>query len=94
MMTYWKTLRLKPRTLSVLCRPGVGHLLGGGPRALRDRMILQLLQDPNWGPSSPAVLVDAAGRGTDILLGGSPKGLALSVLEYAFLPPLTGGAAL
>lgn len=39
------------------------------------------------------MLVDAAGRGTDILLGGSPKGLALSVLEYAFLPPLTGGAA-
>lgn len=33
-----------------------------------------------------------AGRGTDILLGGSPKGLTLSVLEYALGPELLRGA--
>ena len=35
----------------------------------------------------------AAGRGTDIVLGGSPKGLAQSILERRLLPLLTNGAA-
>jgi hypothetical protein len=34
-----------------------------------------------------------AGRGTDIVLGGNPKGLAQSILERRLLPLLTSGAS-
>jgi preprotein translocase subunit SecA len=38
------------------------------------------------------IATDMAGRGTDILLGGSPNVLAMAAMEQQLLPVLTAGA--
>jgi preprotein translocase subunit SecA len=40
------------------------------------------------------IATNMAGRGTDIILGGNPKGLAELALENAVLPILLTGASL